>query len=133
MRSIFVILFSFITIQTSSQNVINEDLFGFRTSLAFIFFSLEDTNFMNKVHEISPNVLSFPGGFGNFYHLHGSGYGLNLSEVEKYHKKSKLKTAKTLNKLIASKGDTENYIYDFIKMAKLTKSRVIYNANIISS
>tara|TARA_B100001758_G_scaffold62460_1_gene51989 strand:- start:17088 stop:18479 length:1392 start_codon:yes stop_codon:yes gene_type:complete len=133
MRRFFVILFSFITIQSSCQNAINADLFGFRTSLAFVFFSVEDTNFMEKVYEISPNVLSFPGGFGNFYHLDGSGYGLNPSEIERYHKKSRLKTAITINKLIASKGDTANYIFDFIRMAKLTNSRVIYNANIISS
>ena len=133
MKRLILISSLFISINLIGQNKVNPNLFGFRTSLAFVFFNVEDSSFMNKVEEISPNVLSFPGGFGNFYHLYGTGYGLKISEIEKYHKESRVKTAKTINKLVASKGDSENYIYDFINMVKLTNSKVIYNANIISS
>ena len=133
MRNKLIILFLLLSINLISQNIVNPNLYGFRTSVAFIFFDIEDTVFMNNVQQIAPNVLSFPGGFGNFYHLNGSGYGLRLDEIEKYHKKSKVKTVATLNRFIADKNDKENYIYDFINMAKVTNSNVIYNANIISS
>jgi len=131
-KFVFLSLF-FISINLIGQNKVNPNLFGFRTSLAFIFFDIQDSIFMNDVKSISPNVLSFPGGFGNFYHLEDAGYGLKLDEIKKYHKKSKIKTVSTLNKLVAAKNDTDNYIYDFIEMAKETGSSVIYNANIISS
>jgi hypothetical protein len=131
-KTTFVLLF-LISTNVIGQHIVNPNLFGFRASLAFIFFDIQDSVFMNNVQSISPNVLSFPGGMGNFYHLDGAGYGLKLDEIEKYHKKSKVKTVATLNRLIAEKNDSINYIYDFIIMAKATKSSVIYNANIISS
>ncbi len=131
-KCIFLLLF-FISISLIGQNKVNPNLFGFRTSLAFVFFDIQDSVFMNDVKSISPNVLSFPGGFGNFYHLEDAGYGLKLDELKKYHKKSKVKTVSTINKLILAKNDTSNYIYDFIEMAKVTGSSVIYNANIILS
>ena len=62
-------------------------------STSFIFFELEDTSFTNKVVGLKPQVLSFPGGLGNFYHLHAPGYGLDVEDFRKYHKKSKVKTA----------------------------------------
>ena len=131
-RILFVLLFlnSFIL---KAQDNVNSNLFGFRTSLAFIFFDVEDTVFMNDVKSISPQVLSFPGGFGNFYHLDGAGYGIKLEEIKKYHKQSKLKTVTNLNRIIESKNHKDNYIYDFIEIAKATGSNIIYDANIISS
>ena len=74
-----------------AQDNVASNLFGFRTSLSFVFFDIEDTVFMNDVKSLQPNVLSFPGGFGNFYHLDGVGYGIKLDEIRKYHKKSKIK------------------------------------------
>ena len=100
MRNKLLILFWLVSINLIGQNMVNPNLYGFRTSVAFIFFDIEDSVFMNHIQEIAPNVLSFPGGFGNFYHLQGSGYGLKLDEIEKYHKKSKVKTVATLNKFI---------------------------------
>ena len=107
-RVLFVLLFlnSFIL---KAQDNVNSNLFGFRTSLAFIFFDVEDTVFMNDVKSISPKVLSFPGGFGNFYHLDGAGYGIKLEEIKKYHKQSKLKTVSNLNRIIESKNHKDNY------------------------
>ncbi|MDA9808155.1 hypothetical protein N9B89_02105 [Flavobacteriales bacterium] len=131
-KFVFLSLF-FISINLIGQNKVNPNLFGFRTSLAFIFFDIQDSVFMNDVKSLSPNVLSFPGGFGNFYHLKGAGYGIKLDEIKKYHKQSKIKTVSNLNKIIFNKNHQENYIYDFIEMAKATNSSVIYDANIISS
>lgn len=132
-RLVFISSLFLISINLIGQTNVNPNLFGFRTSLAFIFFDIQDSVFINNVKSISPNVLSFPGGFGNFYHLEGAGYGLKLDEIEKHHKKSKRKTVSNLNKLIAKKNHTDNYIYDFIEMVKMTGSSVIYNANITSS
>ena len=131
-KFVFLSLF-FISINLIGQNKVNPNLFGFRTSLAFIFFDIQDSVFMNDVHSLSPNVLSFPGGFGNFYHLEGAGYGIKLDEIKKYHKQSKIKTVSNLNKIIFNQNHQENYIYDFIEMAKATNSSVIYDANIICS
>ncbi len=130
---VVMLLFVFSFFVVKSQNHVNTNLFGFRTSLAFVFFDVNDSVFMNDVQLISPNVLSFPGGFGNFYHLDGVGYGLKIDEIKKYHKASKIKTVSTLNKIITNKNHSQNYIYDFIAMAKATESSVIYDANIISS
>ena len=133
MKKIVLLSLILISINSIGQNNVNPNLFGFRTSLAFIFFDVNDSVFINDVQSISPNVLSFPGGFGNFYHLEGGGYGLSLDEIKKYHKQSKIKTVSNLNKIIANKNHKENYIYDFIEMAKKTGSSAIYDANIISS
>ena len=134
MKKILIILFVLLTTNVISQNQVNPNLFGFRTSLAFIFFDTQDSVFLNDVQSLSPNVLSFPGGFGNFYHLEGAGYGLNLDEIQKYQKHEKRnKIVAFLNKLIVKNKHNENYIYDFIAMTKATGSSVIYDANIISS
>ena len=89
--------------------MVNPNLYGFRTSVAFIFFDIEDSVFMNHVQEIAPNVLSFPGGFGNFYHLDGIGYGIKLDEIKIYHKASKIKTVSNLKKIIDNKNHRDNY------------------------
>ena len=133
MRIIFFIVLLSSSASVLSQDLVNRNLFGFRMSTSFIFFELEDTSFTNKVVGLKPQVLSFPGGLGNFYHLHAPGYGLDVEDFRKYHKKSKVKTAQTLKKISFKKGHDDNYIYDFIQIAKLTKSKVIFNANIISS
>ena len=132
-KLVFISVLFLISFNLIGQNNVTQNLFGFRTSLAFVFFDVQDSVFMNDVLSISPNVLSFPGGLGNFYHLEGAGYGVKLDEIKKYHKQSKIKTVSNLNKIIANKNHQENYIYDFIEMAKKTGSSAIYDANIISS
>jgi hypothetical protein len=132
-KLVFISVLFLISINLIGQNNVTQNLFGFRTSLAFVFFDVQDSVFMNDVLSISPNVLSFPGGLGNFYHLEGAGYGVKLDEIKKYHKQSKIKTVSNLNKIISNKNHQENYIYDFIEMAKKTGSSAIYDANIISS
>tara|TARA_B110000238_G_scaffold23748_1_gene23054 strand:+ start:311 stop:1705 length:1395 start_codon:yes stop_codon:yes gene_type:complete len=132
-KIVFISSLFLISINLIGQNNVNPNLFGFRTSLAFIFFDIQDSVFINNVKSVSPNVLSFPGGFGNFYHLEGAGYGIKLDEIKKYHKQSKIKTVSNLKKIISNKNHQENYIYDFIEIVKKTGSSAIYDANIISS
>ena len=83
MKRVFFIFFilSFNNLLLYSQ--VNPNLFGFRTSSTFVFFDVQDSIFMNDVRSLTPNVLSFPGGFGNFYHLNAPGYGLNIEEIKK--------------------------------------------------
>ena len=130
------ILCFYLIIQSSlifAQQKINPNLFGLRTSTAFLFFDIVDTGFVNKVDRLNAQVLSFPGGFGNFYHLNAPGYGIKIDEVEKYHKGNKSKIARTFNSITKKKNHQNNYIYDFIQLAKKTNSRVIYNVNILTS
>ncbi len=96
-KIVFISSLFLISINLIGQNNVNPNLFGFRTSLAFIFFDIQDSVFINNVKSVSPNVLSFPGGFGNFYHLEGAGYGIKLDEIKKYHKQSKIKTVCSIN------------------------------------
>ena len=133
MKRVFYIFFilSFNNLLLYSQ--VNPNLFGFRTSSTFVFFDVQDSIFMNDVRSLTPNVLSFPGGFGNFYHLNAPGYGLNIEEIKKNHTGKKSKQASGLNRIMAKKSHNRNYIYDFIDMVKITNSSVIYDANIISS
>ena len=133
MKKVYLLLLVLFATNLYSQNQVNRNLFGFRTNTLFIFFDSEDSLFLNEIKSLTPNVLSFPGGFGNFYHLNGIGYGLRLEEIKKFHKKSKIKTVYNLNKIIHKKKHDQNYIYDFIKIAKATGSNVIYDANIITS
>jgi len=127
----FLHFYFFCSIVIRAQQNVNPNVFGFRMSTSFVFFDIEDTSFVNKVIDLTPQVLSFPGGFGNFYHLDGFGYGVNVREVEQYHSGNKPKIAKTLNSISIRKNHRENYIYDFIKLVKMTNSKVIYNANVL--
>lgn len=134
MRKIILsICFFLFSLTSYAQKKVNQNLFGFRTSSAFIFFDVEDSSFISKVKVLSPNVLSFPGDFGNFYHIDKPGYGLEVDEIKKYHKGSKPKVGATFSRLTKKNNHTHNYIEDVIKMAKKTNSNVIFNANILTS
>jgi|TARA_B100000959_G_scaffold119552_1_gene125641 hypothetical protein len=128
-----VVLFLFISVEIAAQHSVNPHLFGFRTSTAFTFFEMKDTSFVNKVIELSPNILSFPGGLGNFYHLNAPAYGLNVAEIEKHHTGTKPKVANTFNSIANKKGHQRNYIYDFIELVQKTNAQVIYNANVLTA
>ena len=64
--------------------------------------------------------------------MNGAGYGVNPEEVAGYNKGVKAKLARSLNAISRKKGHDENYIYDFIKLAKKTQSKVIFNINILN-
>ena len=131
-KKVVIIFYLLFSVMCLAQNNINPNLFGFRMSTSFIFFDVEDSAFTKKVVDLSPQVLCFPGGFGNFYHLKGAGYGVDLNEVATYNKGGKTEVGKSLNRISKKKGHTKNYIYDFISLAKNTQSKVIFNVNILN-
>ena len=131
MRIIYIIIFVICNLCLFAQKQINPNIFGFRMSTSFVFFDVEDSVFTNKVIDISPRLLCFPGGFGNFYHLNGPAYGINLKEVSNYNK-VKAEIGKSLNWIGRKKGHSSNYIYDFISLVSQTKSEVIFNINILN-
>jgi hypothetical protein len=133
MRKLIIFLL-FSSFSLFGQNsLINSNTFGFRTSSSFVFFDTSDSSFLEAVRKINPKVLSFPGGLGNFFHLHNPGYGFNLTEVSNNHTGSKPKVAATFNRITKQKSHNRNYIYDFIDLAKNFDTGVIYNANVLTS
>ena len=111
--------------------MINPDVYGFATSNTFTYFNVDDTVFSNKVKKINPNVLRFPGGaMGNFYHFNKNGYGFDFEEIEKFCKGSRfIERSKSLERANIQRGHTHDYIDDFIKLAKMTNSKVVLVAN----
>ena len=82
-----------------SAQEIQNDIFGFATSNTFTYCDISDTGFTNKVININPQVLRFPGGaVGNFYHFGKSGYGFDYAEIDKYHKGKFPKRARGLDR-----------------------------------
>lgn len=130
-KNIIILFLSLGFYYLEAQSLSN--LFGFATSNTFTYFDIKDTSFIYKAERISPNVLRFPGGaVGNFYHYNKAGYGLDLAEITHWHKGGFPKRAKGLLRSVEKKKHNENYIEDFIKMAKLTNSSVVLVANIIT-
>ena len=113
-----------------AQNV-NENIFGFATSNTFTYCAVTDTSFLNKVIAIQPKLLRFPGGaVGNFYHYGGKGYGFNFSEIDRYHNGKLPKRARGLEKSRNKKNQQQDYIEDFIVLAKKTNAKAILVANL---
>ena len=113
-----------------AQNV-NENIFGFATSNTFTYCDVTDTSFLNKVIAIQPKLLRFPGGaVGNFYHYGGKGYGFNFSEIDQYHDGKFPKRARGLNNYRRKKNQQQDYIEDFIILAKKTNAKAILVANL---
>ena len=91
MKVYYVIFLIACTNNLFSQNSVLKELYGFRMSTSvFIFFDVQDTSFTDNVVALDPKLLCFPG-CGNFYHLKGSGYGVNPEEVAGYNKGVKAK------------------------------------------
>ena len=130
---ILIVSLNFIAICSFSQSPVKLDIFGFSTNTTFTFHNVYDSVFMNKVVQISPNLLRFPGGFGNFYHLDGVGYGINIGEVNKYHKGVLPKRVAGIQNYERKKKINKNYINDFIYLAKHLKAEVIVDANILTA
>ena len=102
MRRLFIILM-FISDLLSAQGN-RADLFGFNTNTLFTFMDIYDTNSLNLVKQISPKVLRFPGGYGNFYHVNGSGYGFNYNEAFQNNNGNLPKRLKGINRIIGQKN-----------------------------
>ena len=107
-----------------------ENLFGFATSNTFTYCDINDTFFLNKIIELQPKLLRFPGGaVGNFYHYGASGYGFDFEEINKYDGGRFPKRSKSLVRSTIKKGHTHNYIDDFIVLAKKTNAKAVLVAN----
>ena len=133
MKKIFFLILTILNTNfLSSQERIIKNLYGFGTNTTFMFNDIKDTSFLSNVNTISPRLLAFPGGLGNFYHLSGMGYGIKISEVDFFHKGKLPKRIRGINKII-EKNKHENYIYPFIDLSKKLKSDVIIDANILSA
>lgn len=117
-----------------SFSQINSNLFGFCTSNSFTYVDTYDTSFLEKVENISPKVLRFPGGtIGNFYHPRKEAYGFKASDVEEYYSGRFSHRVHSLKQAAQQRGHKENYIEDFIILVKRLNAKVIVNANILSS
>jgi hypothetical protein len=114
-----------------SQQRIKPNLFGITTETTFIFNNVRDSVFINKVKAISPKVLRFPG--SNFYHYGGVGYGLNLEEIDIWHRAGFPKRARGLLNNTKQRGHQHDYIDDFIILANKINAKVIITANIITA
>jgi len=130
---ILIVCLNLIAICSLSQAPVRPDIFGFSTNTAFTFHNVYDSIFMDQVVQISPNLLRFPGGFGNFYHLNGVGYAINIAEVNKYHKGVLSKRVAGIQNYERKKKINKNYINDFIYLAKYLNAKVIVDANILTA
>jgi len=107
-----------------------KNLFGFATSNTFTYCDVQDTFFLNKIIELQPQLLRFPGGaVGNYYHYGASGYGFDFEEIDKYDGGRFPKRSRSLVRSTNKKGHTHNYIDDFIVLAKATNSKAVLVAN----
>ena len=113
-----------------AQNI-KEKIFGFATSNTFTYCDVNDTSFLNKVIELQPKILRFPGGaVGNFYHYGEKGYGFDFSEIDKYHDGKFPKRSRGLERSRNKKNQQQDYIEDFIILAKKTNSKAVIVANL---
>ena len=133
-RFYIFILGSFCLFSSFSQQVINQNLFGFCTSNTFTYIDVYDSSFVKRVNNFSPYVLRFPGGtIGNFYHPQGEAYGFKVSDVEECYSGRFSNRVHTLKRAAKRMGHHTDYLEDFIALAKTFKSNVIVNANILNS
>ena len=132
MRSFLILVcFNFSLIYAQE---IKKDVFGFATSNTFTYCDINDTFFVNKVVELSPKILRFPGGaVGNFYHFGKLGYGFDFAEIDKYHDGKFPKRSRGLERSRIKKNQDYDYIRDFILLAKKTNAKVVLVANLFSN
>ena len=131
MRTLSIIILFFSSSFLFSQQLVNSDLFGLTTETTFIFTNVRDSDFISKVKKISPKILRFPG--SNFYHFGGVGYGLDIDEIDEWHRAGFPKRARGLLRNSKQRGHKHDYIEDFIVLAKKINARVIITANIITA
>ncbi|MBT3612123.1 MAG: hypothetical protein HN522_04190 [Flavobacteriales bacterium] len=125
-----IIIFLLCIESVLAQNV-KENIFGFATSNTFTYCDVTDTSFLNKAIAIKPKLLRFPGGaVGNFYHYGEKGYGFDFSEIDQYHDGKMPKRARGLDNSRIKKNQQQDYIEDFIILAKKTNAKAIIVANL---
>ncbi|MGY8988541.1 MAG: hypothetical protein ACKVG7_08285 [Flavobacteriales bacterium] len=123
---VFIFCFELITAQEVQKN-----LFGFATSNTFTYCNVNDTSFVNKITDLNPKLLRFPGGaVGNFYHFGKSGYGFDFTEIDQYHDGKVPKRTRGLENSRIKKNQHQDYIDDFIQLAQETNSKAVLVANL---
>ena len=109
-----------------TQETYSQNIFGFATSNTFTFFDTRSDDFKEKIKIISPQILRFPGGaVGNFYHLNKAAYGMKIKEIDSLIAGKFPKRARGLISYSKKKGHTNNYIDDFIALAKFSNARAV--------
>ncbi len=125
-----LILFFFLFGLNSIAQEVREHVLGFATSNTFTYCDVNDASFIDKVKELNPKVLRFPGGaVGNFYHFEGKGYGFDFEEIDNYHSGKFPKRSRGLENYRRKKNQEHDYIEDFIVLAKATNAKAILVAN----
>tara|TARA_B100001540_G_C15813739_1_gene645945 strand:+ start:2183 stop:3523 length:1341 start_codon:yes stop_codon:yes gene_type:complete len=128
-NNLFIFILFFFTYLLPAQKI-NPDIYGFATSNTFTYCDVSDTSFLNKVIAINPQVLRFPGGaVGNFYHFGKSGYGFDFNEIDKYHNGKFPKRSRGLESSRKKKQHHQDYIDDFITLARKTQAKAVLVAN----
>lgn len=116
-----------------TQETYNQNIFGFATSNTFTFFDTRSDDFKEKIKIISPQILRFPGGaVGNFYHFNKPAYGMKIKEIDSLIAGKFPKRARGLISYSKKKRHTNNYIDDFIALAKFSNSRAVLVANVLT-
>ena len=125
-----LIFFFFLFGLNSIAQELREHVLGFATSNTFTYCDVNDTSFIDKVKDLNPKVLRFPGGaVGNFYHFGGKGYGFDFEEIDNYHSGKFPKRSRGLENYRRRKNQEHDYIEDFIVLAKATNAKAILVAN----
>ena len=132
-RSLIFFICLFFIQNIFSQSVINKDIFGFATSNTFTYFDVNSKEFKENCNEMSPKLLRFPGGaVGNFYHLDAPAYGINIKEVDSLIGGKFPKRARGLISFSKKNNHNNNYIYEFVDLAKQHQSNVVLVANMLT-
>ena len=125
-----IIIFLFCIEVVLAQNS-KENIFGFATSNTFTYCDVTDTSFLNRVIELQPKLLRFPGGaVGNFYHYGKRGYGFDFHEIDQYHDGKFPKRSRGLENSRKKKNQDQDYIEDFIILVKKTQAKAVLVANL---
>jgi hypothetical protein len=110
---------------------------GYNTSGLFSMAAGNDTALQNRIGELGPKTLRFPGGtLANFYHPTGLGYGLRQQDVNQV---SGTTVFGNINDSylgeqadIAAGKVSGNYINEMIQLAQANNSSVLYVANLFT-
>jgi hypothetical protein len=112
-------------------------LFGFNAANLLYFASASNTKAMERIGELEPQVLRFPGGtVANFYHPTGPAYGYREADLSAVPADSG--PAKTMGAAIkqdnalAKSGTVRNYVHEMAEIAKRLDIQVLYVANILT-
>lgn len=126
-----------ISIGAVNGPVLTDLEWGYNSSGLFYSCAASDTSLQNRLNELQPHILRFPGGtLANFYHPGGLGYGIRQQDVN-------LVAGFTVHNningnfqdeqaLIAAGEVTRNYIHEMIALAQATGCKILYVANLLT-